>query len=70
MTPDDLVPGRTYRWDFVSSKGNKCFESGKFVRMYKDVTDGWWWFEFEMTCDGKMYNCPFEYDALNNLRQI
>lgn len=63
MGPDDLIPGRTYRFEYIAVGSTQCVLA-EFVKTSLDDDALWFWFLEEC---GEV---PFEYAALNNLREV
>ncbi len=64
VAPDDLIPGRTYRFDYISVGGYKVCVMGVYMRMEIDDVAAWFWFNTD--CG----SVPWDYAALNNMREV
>lgn len=68
MSPEDMTPGRIYRWRYKSADGPMDCGIGRFVRI-GEVEYGtlWFWFTLNYETPELAYDSPWDYAALNDL---
>jgi hypothetical protein len=64
ISPDDLIAGKVYRFEYISATGRKCCILGTFRRTSIEYNVLWYYFEEDI---GEI---PYEYAALNKLREV